>query len=246
LSPVNIIKLSATPSTNTYLKVLAKTCVLKDYTIVVTDSQTKGRGQLEALWQSQPNNSLTLSVFKRFNALPVSQQWYVSMAVSLGVSEMLKTLKIPETSIKWPNDIMSRGKKCCGILIENTVKRNLLDTSVIGIGLNVNEHQFKNLPQATSMYLATEKYFDVSEVLSVLLGCLQKQLKRIENQDFKSISQEYNRQLFRLNTVAVFSKKSGPPFNAMIKGVTKEGLLMLENEAEQLETFNLKEIKYCF
>jgi BirA family biotin operon repressor/biotin-[acetyl-CoA-carboxylase] ligase len=96
------------------------------------------------------------------------------------------------------------------------------------------------------MYLATEKLYAISEVLNVLLECLQKQLQRIEDQDFKSIFQDYNRQLFRLNTVSVFSKKSGFPFNAMIKGVTKKGLLILENESEQLETFNLKEIKYCF
>jgi BirA family biotin operon repressor/biotin-[acetyl-CoA-carboxylase] ligase len=108
---MNIIKLNAIPSTNTYLKDLAKTCVLKDYTVVVTSKQTKGRGQVETLWHSQPNKSITLSVFKRFNGLQISQQWYVSMAVSLAVFNTLKHFKTPEISIKWPNDIMSRSKK---------------------------------------------------------------------------------------------------------------------------------------
>lgn len=246
MSLVNIIKLSATPSTNTYLKDLAKTCSLKDFTVVVAARQTKGRGQFGAQWQSQPNNSLTLSVFKRFSAVEVSQQWYISMAVSMAVSEMLKSLKIPEITIKWPNDIMSRGKKCCGILIENTVKGTLLDTSIIGIGLNVNENQFTDLPNATSMKLSHGNSFDVSQVCRLLLDHLQGQLIRLENLEYEYIYNAYNLQLFRLDTVTVFKTIGGSPFNAILKGVTREGLLLLENEANQINTYHLKEIVYCF
>ena len=246
MSLVNIIKLSATPSTNTYLKDLAKTCFLKDYTVVVTSRQTKGRGQVDAQWYSQPNNSLTLSVFKRFEGLHISQKWYVSMAVSLAVFNTLKHFKIPEISIKWPNDIMSRSKKCCGILIENTTKGTHLDSSIIGIGINVNEKQFKDLPLASSLRLATGNYFDISLVLEVLLQQLKIQLTRVDNQDFESIFNSYNKDLFRLYSVAVYSTKSSQPFNAILKGVTKSGLLVLEDEASHQKNYNLKEIKFHF
>lgn len=243
---MNIIKLNAIPSTNTYLKDLAKTCVLKDYTVVVTSKQTKGRGQLETLWHSQPNNSITLSVFKRFNGLQISQQWYVSMAVSLAVFNTLKHFKIPEISIKWPNDIMSRSKKCCGILIENSVKGTLLDVSIIGVGINVNEVQFKDLPLASSLRLATGNSFDVSLVLGLLLQQLKIQLTRLENQEFEAIFNSYNQKLFRLDTVAVYSNNTTRPFNAILRGVTKSGLLVLEDDSSQRDTYNLKEIKYHF
>ena len=246
MSLVNIIKLSATPSTNTYLKDLAKTCFLKDYTVVVTSRQTKGRGQVDAQWYSQPNNSLTLSVFKRFDGLQISQQWYVSMAVSLAVFNTLKHFKIPEISIKWPNDIMSRSKKCCGILIENTVKGDLIDASIIGIGINVNEKQFKDLPLASSLRLASGNSFDVSLILEMLLQQLKIQLTRLDNQDFESIFNSYNKDLFRLDTVAVYSTKGSQPFNAILRGVTKSGLLILENEASHQKNYNLKEIKFHF
>ena len=246
MSLVNIIKLSATPSTNTYLKDLAKTCFLKDYTVVVTSRQTKGRGQVDAQWYSQPNNSLTLSVFKRFEGLHISQQWYVSMAVSLAVFNTLKHFKIPEISIKWPNDIMSRSKKCCGILIENTVKGDLIDASIIGIGINVNEKQFKDLPLASSLRLASGNSFDVSLILEMLLQQLKIQLTRLDNQDFESIFNSYNKDLFRLDTVAVYSTKGSQPFNAILRGVTKSGLLILENEASHQKNYNLKEIKFHF
>ena len=246
MSLVNIIKLNATSSTNTYLKDLAKTCFLKDYTVVVTQRQTKGRGQVDALWHSQPNNSLTLSVFKRFNGLQISQQWYVSMAVSLAVFSTLRHFKIPEISIKWPNDIMSRSKKCCGILIENTIKGNLIDASVIGVGINVNEKQFKDLPLASSLRLATGNYFDISLVRKILLQQLEIELTRLENGDFESIFSSYNQKLYRLDTVAVYSSKTLPAFNAILRGVTKRGLLVLENDFSKRETYNLKEIKYHF
>ena len=246
MSLVNIIKLSATPSTNTYLKDLAKTCFLKDYTVVVTSKQTKGRGQVDAQWHSQPNNSLTLSVFKRFEGLQISQQWYVSMAVSLAVFYTLRHLKIPEISIKWPNDIMSRNKKCCGILIENTAKGTHLDSAIIGIGINVNEMQFKELPLASSLRLATGNYFDISLVLEVLLQQLKIQLTRVDNQDFEAIFNSYNQNLFRLDIVAVFSTNTKVPFNAILRGVTKSGLLVLEDETSQRDTYSLKEIKYHF
>lgn len=246
MSPVNIIKLSATPSTNTYLKDLSKTCFLKDYTVVVTSRQTKGRGQVDAQWHSQPNSSLTLSVFKRFKGLQVSQQWYVSMAVSLAVFNTLTHLKIPEISIKWPNDIMSRSKKCCGILIENTVKGDQIDSSIIGIGINVNEKQFNDLPLASSLRLATGNYFDISLVLKMLLQELEIELTRLENQDFEAIFNSYNKKLFRLDTVAVYSTKTAPAFNAILRGVSKSGLLVLEHEASQRHTYNFKEIKYHF
>lgn len=246
MSSVNIIKLSATPSTNSYLKELAKTCVLSDGTVVITDRQTKGRGQFEAHWQSQPSNSLTFSFFKRFKSLAISKHWYVSMAVSLAVSEMLVFQKIPEITIKWPNDIMSRGKKCCGILIENSARGTRLDTSVIGIGLNVNEQSFTGLPNATSMHLSSGQMFKISEVLNMLLENIELRLLQIERQEFDAIFEAYNQNLFRLNKIAVFSTKEKESFNAIIKRVTEHGLLVLENERKQESLFNLKEIQYCF
>ena len=141
---------------------------------------------------------------------------------------------------------MSRSKKCCGILIENTVKGTHLDSSIIGIGINVNENQFKDLPLASSLRLATGNSFDISLVLEVLLQQLKIQLTRVDNQDFEAIFNSYNQDLFRLDTVAVFSTNTKVPFNAILRGVTKSGLLVLEDEASQRDTYNLKEIKYHF
>ena len=133
---------------------------LEDPTIVITNNQTKGRGQHGTSWQSVPQQSLLFSMFKRFENLPTNKISSITYAVSLGLENAFKKYKIPNITIKWPNDIMSRSKKMAGILIENQIKQGNVVSSVIGLGINVNEKKFKSLPQATSMFLATGNKFD--------------------------------------------------------------------------------------
>jgi len=148
---LNIIKLNATDSTNTYLLALAKNKELPDDTIVVATEQKKGRGQRNATWQSKSGKSLTFSVFKRLNGILPQEQFVISMAVSVAVVNYLIKLTDRGLQIKWPNDIMADVKKCGGILIENQMRGDSIKSTIIGIGINVNNKDFKNLPQATSL-----------------------------------------------------------------------------------------------
>ena len=75
----------------------------------------------------------------------------LNMIVSLKMIRILKKYSIPKLSIKWPNDILSENKKIAGILIETSLKNGRLNDFIIGIGLNVNQKTFKNLPNATSI-----------------------------------------------------------------------------------------------
>ena len=136
---MNIIKLNAIGSTNTYLKNLCKNTGVSDCTLVVANEQTQGRGQMGASWQSRQGQSLTFSMLKRFNRLHISDNAAIAFGVSIAVKSVLEKLKVPAVSIKWPNDIMSYGQKLCGILIENQLEGNHVVSSIIGVGLNVNE-----------------------------------------------------------------------------------------------------------
>ena len=106
---MNIIKLNAIDSTNSYLVNLSKTSVLDDFTVVLTNHQTKGRGQQGAVWQSAANKSLSFSVFKAFDNLSITKVSSLAFAVSLGLVKTLEKYQIPDVSIKWPNDIMSQS-----------------------------------------------------------------------------------------------------------------------------------------
>ncbi len=243
---MKIIKLNAIDSTNSYLINLGKNEVLEDGTIVTAKTQTKGRGQLGNYWQSTLQQSLTFSMFKRFDEFSVSQVSSIAFAVSLGVRKGLKKLLISNVKVKWPNDIMSHSKKLSGILIENQIKQNQIVSSVIGIGINVNEANFEDLPQATSMLQVTGVKYDLNEVLHVISETVLFELNKIRTANSIKLKEEYEAALFRKNKVSVFETPNGKRFNGKIKGVTKSGELIVENENDLLKNFQLKEIKMLF
>ncbi len=241
-----IIKLDAINSTNAYLKAMTLATLPKDYTVVVAESQTAGRGQMGALWQAETGKNLTASVFKRVPYLKIEQQFYISMVVSLAIYKALKMLKTPRLDIKWPNDILSVDKKLCGILIENVIKNNKLQGTIIGFGLNVNQKYFDNLPQATSMTLGTGVIYDKDEVLSEVLKQFQFYFGMLEAQKFSKIKAQYEALLFRKEKPSTFKTNDGTIFSGIIKGVTEHGLLNVWTEDEIIKTFDLKDVTLLY
>jgi BirA family biotin operon repressor/biotin-[acetyl-CoA-carboxylase] ligase len=241
-----ILKLNAIDSTNAYLKRMAATTLPKDYTVVVADLQTQGRGQMGTNWQAESGKSLTVSVFKTLPSFKVEQQFYISMVVSLAICKALNAFNIPKLHVKWPNDILSEDKKICGILIENVIKRNQLEGSVIGFGLNVNQKYFENLPQASSLNLISGVIFNKVEVLSEILKQLQNYFEVLEANKLSELKAEYESLLFRKDKPSTFSAQDGHTFSGIIQGVTKEGKLKVWMEDEVIKTFNLKEVTLLY
>ena len=145
---MNIIKLSATPSTNIYLKDLAVTTDLPDFTIVVADNQTQGKGQMGSVWQVEPSSNLTFSVLLNGEYLSVEDIFSVNVSIANAICKVLLSFHFNNVTVKWPNDIMAYNKKIGGILIENNIKVNGAVQSVVGVGLNVNQINFEDLPKA--------------------------------------------------------------------------------------------------
>ncbi|WP_272023848.1 biotin--[acetyl-CoA-carboxylase] ligase [Olleya namhaensis] len=241
---MRIIKLNATDSTNRFLRNLSSETPVKDFTTVVTNDQTKGRGQMGTSWQSQPFQNLTFSVYKQFGAVRFEDQFKISMVVSLAIVKALEHLNIPKLSIKWPNDILSANKKICGVLIENVIKQNRIESSIVGVGLNVNQTKYDNLPQASSLKSITGVHYDLDEILQLILNQLKTEMAFIENDTF-AIQETYEEYLFRKEKPSTFEKAEGL-FSGIIKGVSKEGLLKVMVEDQILETFDLKTIKLLY
>ncbi|EDP72067.1 putative biotin/lipoate A/B protein ligase family protein [Flavobacteriales bacterium ALC-1] len=241
-----IIKLDAIDSTNTYLKGMALVTLPKDYTVVVTESQTEGRGQMGTSWQAEIGKNLTVSVFKKVPYLKIEQQFYISMVASLAIYKALKTLKIPQLHIKWPNDILSADKKLCGILIENVIKNNKLQGTIIGFGLNVNQKYFNDLPQASSISLLTGILYNKEEVLSKILKQFQFYFEMLEAQKLSEIKAEYEALLFRKGKPSTFKTLDNNTFSGIIKGITENGMLNVWTEDEIIKTFDLKEITLLY
>ena len=188
---MNIIKLDAIDSTNSYLKKIILEKDISDYTIVTANFQTEGKGQLGYMWESEDSKNLLCSIYKKDLGIKVEDQFVLSMLVSLSIIRTLEKLNLPKLYIKWPNDIMSDNKKICGILVENMVKQNSIKESVIGIGLNVNQDTFKNLPNATSIKKIKGAVFNIDELLNDLVNNIKKQFSDFNQSNIDLIFKEY-------------------------------------------------------
>lgn len=242
---MNIIKLSAIPSTNEHLKQLVAKQVVDNFTVVWALHQTTGKGQMGSTWNVENGKNLTISILIKDLIVDVQQLFTLNIVVSLAVISVLENEKIPHLSIKWPNDIMSGNYKIGGILIENSIKTNGEVLSVIGIGLNVNQLFFENLPNASSLAKITGKEFDLEELLNSILQSLQYYLAQMRT-DSPSIWKMYHQKLFKNGIPAPFEKPSGEKFMAIIQKVTPDGRLELLLENDQLVNFDVKEVKHLY
>ncbi|WP_224483541.1 biotin--[acetyl-CoA-carboxylase] ligase [Robertkochia aurantiaca] len=243
---MNIIKLNAIDSTNSYLKKMAASGGVSDNTVVVSDEQTSGRGQMGTVWRSEPGKNLTFSLFKEIRRLQREEQFYLSMAVSLGILKGLETFDIPSLRIKWPNDILSGNAKICGILIENIFKENQMRSSVIGIGLNVNQLDFEDLLNASSMKRITGIHYNRDEVMQRIIKGINEMEQLVENRELGLLKSEYESMLFRREKPSTFKKPDGALIMGFIEGVDTGGKLVIRLEDEVRQRFDLKEITLLY
>ncbi|MEZ4796009.1 MAG: biotin--[acetyl-CoA-carboxylase] ligase [Flavobacteriaceae bacterium] len=240
-----IIKLNAIDSTNSYLRQLCSEKALADYTIVVAEHQTQGRGQMGTVWDSEKGKNLMFSLFKDLSIHDVEFPFYICMAISLAIVKTFKALNIIDLSIKWPNDILSADKKICGILIENVIK-NKLNSTIIGIGINVNQTDFNNLPKASSLKNITGLHYNLDEILHSIIKHTKYYSKLLQEEHYDVVKTEYESLLFRKNKPSTFKNAKGEMFPGFIKGVTKYGKLQVLLEDEVVKKFDLKEIELLY
>lgn len=243
---MHIIKLNAIDSTNSFLRQLSSDETLEDYTVVVTDSQAKGRGQMGTKWYSKAGKNLMASVFLDVSFLAIDHGFYISMVVSLAISKVLKGFQIKHVKVKWPNDILADQKKISGILIENVIKNNQLQGTIIGFGLNVNQTYFEDLPSATSMQIVSGKTYSLDEVLECVMQQLKDYTDLLKAGNFEQIKEAYESELFRKNKPSTFQDAEGVLFSGFIKGVSNSGHLQVLIEDQILKEFDLKEVKLLY
>lgn len=240
-----IIKLDATDSTNEFLKGLLKETDLEDYTTIWAEYQRKGKGQRDKIWQSEKGKNLIISMLKKHSDVPTHAQFQVNIAVTLGLLHTLKALGIPDLSIKWPNDILSGGQKICGILIENSLMNNFVKRSIIGIGLNVNQENFDDLPYAASLRNITGKEYDRDVLIYQLLEALKRELSYSDHLDLKEQKQDYEKFLFHKGEYIPF-KINDTVRNAMVQSISDSGAVELEWEDGEIGFYSHGEVQWLY
>ncbi|MCI4442013.1 MAG: biotin--[acetyl-CoA-carboxylase] ligase [Lentimicrobium sp.] len=242
---MKLIKLDAIDSTNEFLKGLSSNQILENFTVVTAESQTKGKGQMGSVWDSEPSKNLIMSVLVKDFIPNINQIFDVNIAVSVSIIQVLERLNIPELSIKWPNDIMSYNKKVGGILIENSIKSDGSINSIAGLGLNINQMNFENLPKASSLALICNTTFDKEEILLKIVEKLEQNIQSW-NQNSDSFWNEYTNKLFKIGIPMPFEDQNQQNFMGIIQGVSPIGKLEILLEDDSISEFDIKEIQMLY
>ena len=258
---------------------------LDNLSVLSVERQTAGRGQRGNSWRSTPGENLTFSIILKFRKgdasseesscdsavlpqLKAKDQFVLSEISSLALVRLLENHGI-RASVKWPNDIYIGSCKVCGMLIENSILGSSVSSSIIGIGLNVNQRNFDvSLPNPTSMLLEDmKKEFDLPALLDEFMNIFVNFIDRFmdDRQDsFDELRDEYLSHLWRLNETARFidytvlpsghSDKpvvtgitdiAGKEFTGIIRGLSPIGNLLVEDiKANSVKEFAFKEISY--
>ncbi|WP_316830401.1 biotin--[acetyl-CoA-carboxylase] ligase [Pedobacter aquatilis] len=241
----NLIKLKEVDSTNNYLKKLASNSEpLPEGTVIMADHQFAGRGQQESVWKTEPGKNISTSIFLKPAFLPLHKQFYLNMAVSLAVSDALSTFLPSQVVIKWPNDIYYNKKKMGGILIENTLTGATIKSTVVGVGLNINQSYFNDelSKKATSVFQILHKEIDLERVMEKIFVYMEKYYLHLKTGKYGALKNEYLKRLLNYNQKANYSK-NGRVFEGYIRDVEDNGLLKMEIDGV-MQTFNFKEIEY--
>lgn len=233
-------------STNSYLQNLLDNGENVIDNVVVADFQTSGKGQGKNIWQSEEGKNLLFSIALDMSFLKAEEQFFLTQIVSVSMVEVLKKY-LPEESlfIKWPNDIYFNDKKIAGILIKNEIKGMMMGTSIIGIGLNVNQTSFdENLPNPISMKMITGKDYDLDEILFAVYKSLSHRVTESPSGSNTSfVIQNYNKHLFRYKQWALYEHE-GELKEMMIIGYDRFGRLILKEKNDREVVCDLKEVKF--
>ncbi|AOM76592.1 biotin--[acetyl-CoA-carboxylase] ligase [Pedobacter steynii] len=241
----NLIKLSEVDSTNNFLKVLVSNSEpLTEGTVIMADKQFAGRGQQDNIWHTEPGLNLTFSIYLKPSFLPVGKQFLLNMAVSIGIRNALQRFVKDGIRIKWPNDIYFGHQKMGGVLIENMLSGSTYKSTIIGIGINVNQLHFdsRKLKSATSLKEILQQDVNLIELLAEICSHIEKQYLQLKAGGYSQLKDDYVRGLYKFNEPAVY-RQNGEVIEGRITEVTESGLLGILRAGE-LRHYNFKEIEF--
>lgn len=240
----NLVHFDRVSSTNNVLsEMLSNSKPLEEGSVIMADEQSHGKGQQGSFWEAEPHKNITMSLLYRPDFLTIEHQFYLSIAISLGLCDFLEEVLLQKFHIKWPNDIYFGNHKIAGILIENTLMGSHLKTSIIGIGLNVNQQEFKSdAPNPCSMSSITKKEFDIPSLLPALFQHLEWNYMLLKANRLDYLKEKYLLKMYRFQQECKYNI-GHQTLKAKIIGIETSGRLQLIVNNE-VKSFDTKEIEF--
>jgi len=233
--------LSETDSTNSEVKRSLSNISSEESLIVIADSQTKGKGRLGRNWHSAPGTGIYLSTFIRPNITP-EQLPLITLMTGLSTVIAINEFIPQPALLKWPNDLLLKGKKIAGILCEYHNEK--VPVVIIGIGINANQTQFpKNLKDiATSLKLEFGKNINRTTLIKSLITQLDYQYKNLQNNKIQALIYNWtqNTDLFG-KTISL--KKGNQSITGKAIRLDNRGRLVILNDFGMEESFGSGEVR---
>lgn len=238
-----IIRLKEATSTNSVLHDWLANEPLPEGSVVVAEDQTAGRGQVGNHWESEPGQNLTFSLVIYPTCLQAKEQFLISQIAALSVKQTLEAYVQP-IRVKWPNDVYWQDRKICGMLIENDLLGSTIATSILGIGININQAQFvSDAPNPVSLHQITGQFFDKEELLARFLSVFYTHYHSLLQGEWEAIQSAYRTALYRNDGYYSYEDATGR-FEATIHTIEPSGHLLLQLRDGSIRRYAFKEVKF--
>jgi BirA family transcriptional regulator, biotin operon repressor / biotin---[acetyl-CoA-carboxylase] ligase len=239
----NLLYYESLTSTNTEALMMLRKNEVPEGSVIYSDFQSAGRGQPGNRWESEKGKNLLISIILYPGSVRPEEQFLISMTISLGICDFIDRY-IAGSKIKWPNDIYIKDDKIAGILIENTLIGDVIESSVAGIGININQETFPaDIRNPVSLKTATGKDHDRDKCLKDLLYDLDKRYRILLYGDRKDIHNEYIRRLYRFNEPGKY-RAGKKVFTGRISDVSASGIIGISEENGKISRFSFKEVDF--
>jgi BirA family biotin operon repressor/biotin-[acetyl-CoA-carboxylase] ligase len=238
-----VYELTEVDSTNKYVERQIGSTSFAEGSVIFTNNQTAGIGQGENKWESEPFMNLIATTLLNPSFLSPTDQFYLTMVVSLATCETVDSLlKNNSSLIKWPNDIYIEHRKVAGILIKNYIMGQSVSTTIAGIGLNVNQTKFNFAPNATSLKLLSGQNYDIPSVLTKWHTLIAEFYQKLKDDKF-ALRNLYLTKLYLKDQFIEYTINDRK-VTATITGIDQHGQLELADVSGKIYTCGLKEVVF--
>lgn len=230
--PVSYYYFTVIDSTNRFLKELISTAPVH---VCCAETQTQGRGRLGRKWSSPFGENIYFSMRWRWNG-SLSQLSGLSLVISLAILACLQPYNsYNEIQLKWPNDLIWRGKKLSGVLIELNTETNNEIQIIIGIGININSTASQKLSDKPwcSLYEIAGLYLDRNQIIADLIYYLHDYLNQFKQNSFSYFHSRWQKVDYLRDKYITISQ----PLHCIqgyARGVNLLGQLIIEGKNKEL------------
>lgn len=241
LAGFEILEYEEAVSTNTLAEEMPQH-ELSDKQVILTYRQTQGRGQASNRWESAPGKNISMTVIFRPQRLEAGRQFAVSMVIALGCLDFLSRY-VGDVTVKWPNDVYAGDRKISGILIEHRIGGAYVQSSLCGIGVNINQERFlSDAPNPVSLYQLIHHKLPLEETLKELLECIGHRYGQVG--EYAALEADFRKHMYRASGLYDWEDEEGR-FQAAVAGLDEYGQLVLEDTRGEKRVYAFKEVKYC-